>query len=206
MSNEISNNLAIILTDFFLVLGVALLILSLAVGIMLVLKPAVIINMNKQVNSTVSLRKSMRALEFPNFIDHVFYRHHRIIGALVSVVSVYMLYYFIKVFDVGVMTGFMASSSYTGVVEILANAMRLFLLMTSVATLVIGIFMFFRPSMLKGFESWSNRWISTRKAAKPLAVERDQVNQLVYKYPRIVGIFIITLSLYAVIGLFMIYI
>lgn len=206
MSDNFYTNLILILKDFSIVLGIALLLLSLVVGVLMVFKPALVSNLNKKGGSSFSFRRSTRVLEIPNIIDHAFYHHHKIVGPVVAITSAYMLYYFTQVYDADVISSFMGNSKYAGIAEGLAYALRLFMLLTSVATLVIGVIMSIRPSLLKGFEAWSNRWISTRQAAKPLAVERDQLNQLVFKYPRLVGIIIISLSLYAAIGLIMVYI
>ena len=206
MSENFYNTLFLILKDFSLVLGIVLTFISQVVGVLLVLKPSVIINLNKKAGSSFSFRLSLRALDIPRYVDRVFYRHHKIIGVIVTLTSIYILYYFTRVFDAGAISSFMAGSEYSGLAEIIAKALQLFLLLTCVATLIIGVIMYIRPSLLKGFEAWSNRWISTPEAAKALFVERDQANQLAFKYPRLVGIVIISLSLYIAIGLIIIYI
>lgn len=206
MNNNFYENLVIILKDFSLVLGIALLLFSLVVGVLMVIKPAMITRLNQKGSSAFSFRRSTRVLEIPNYVDHAFYHHHRIVGLIITLTSAYILYYFTQVYDAAVIGDIVAGSKYAGIIEILASSVRLFLLFTGLATLVIGLIMIIRPSLLKGFEAWANHWISTRQAAKPLAMERDQVNQLVYKYPRLVGIIIISLSLYAATGLIMIYI
>lgn len=206
MNDNFINNLVPILKDFALVLGIALLLLSLVVGVLMVFRPTLITSLNKSSGSSFSLRRSTRVLEIPNFVDHVFYHHHKIVGFVITLVSAYMLYYFALLYDAAIITKIMAGSRYAAIGEIVAAATRLFLLLTGVVTLVIGLIMLIRPSLMKGFEAWCNRWISTRQMSKPLASERDQVNQLVYKYPRLVGIIIISLSLYAASGLIMIYI
>lgn len=206
MSDAFYNNLGIILRDFSLVLGIVLLLLSLVVGVMMVFKPDLVASLNKRGSSGFSFRRSTRVLEIPNYVDHIFYRHHRLVGVVITFTSLYMLYYFALIYDSAVILSVMAGSKYAGVVELIAHAIRVVLLLAGVVTLVIGVIMIIRPSLLKGFEAWSNRWISTRQAAKPLVEERNQLNQLVNKYPRLVGIIIITLSLYAANGLIMIYI
>lgn len=206
MSENFYNTLFLILRDFSLVLGATLVFVSLVVGVLLVFKPSVVINWNKKAGSTFSFRLSLRALDIPRYIDRVFYRHHKIIGTIVVFTSIYILYYFTQVFDAGVISSFMAGSAYLGFAEIIAKALQLFLLLTCVATLVIGIIMFIRPSLLKGFEDWSNRWISTPEVTKALFVERDHADQLAFRYPRLVGMAIILLSLYIAIGLIVLYI
>lgn len=206
MSDNFYNILMLILKDFSLVLGIVLLLLSLVVGVLMVFKPSVIINMNKKSSFSFGVGRSMRVLDMPRYVDHAFYRHHKIIGVIVAGTSIYILHYFTQVYDAAAISSYMAGSKYSGVIESIVSAMRLFLLLTGTVTLAIGVLMIIRPSLLKGIEGWSNRWVSTRLEAKPLYTDRDQVNQLVYKYPRLVGIIIISLSLYAAIGLIMIYI
>jgi hypothetical protein len=75
----------------------------------------------------------------------------------------------------------------------------------SAIIILLGVAIFFRPSQLKNVEAWANRWISTRKATRPLSLDRDQMNQLVYKYPRFSGFLIALLSIYASVLLYLVY-
>lgn len=206
MSDTSYNELMLLLRDFLLVLGFALFALSFVVGVLMVIKPSIVNRLNKSGGSSFSFRRSSRLLEIPNFVDHVFYHHHKIIGPIIVITALYVMYYFTQVYDANVVSRLMEGSKHAIAAEIVAAGTQIFLLLTSAVILVIGIIMFFRPSLLKGFEAWANQWISTRQAAKPLSTSRDQVNQLAYKYPRLVGITIILLSLYATFGLIMIYI
>jgi hypothetical protein len=79
------------------------------------------------------------------------------------------------------------------------------MLICSAVILLLGIAIFIRPSLIKIVEVWANRWISTRQATRSLSVERDQVNQLVYQYPRFVGGIIVFLSVYACLLLYLVY-
>jgi len=196
----------LILKGLPMILGVALLFVSLVVGVLMIFKPSVIINLNKKPINFLMFRRSMRALDIPRYIDYVFYRHHKLIGTIITFTSIYMLYYFTLIYDADIISGLVHGSKYADIVKMLANTLQLFLLLTGIFTLIIGVIMVVRPSMLKGFEAWSNRWISTYQIPGLLSADRDQVNQLVYKYPRLVGIIIITLGLYAAIGLIMFYI
>ena len=100
----------------------------------------------------------------------------------------------------------MAVDGYDEVFATLFDAIRITMLLTGVVSLVIGVIVFIRPSRLKAFESWSNHWVSTRRASRSLAQDKDQINQLAYKNPKLVGIIIACLSIYAAVGLFLIYI
>lgn len=194
-----------LLKDFAFVSGLGLFLLSLIVGVLLIVRPEFIIRLNTQVGKKFSLRKFTRAVEIPNNVDRVFYRHHRIIGSLVSVLSLYVLYYFIFVYDHAMVNQFLKSTGNAMVYDTLISAARLLMLICGAVILLIGVTIFFRPSQLKSIERWANRWISTRQATRGLSVERDQMNQLVYRYPRLIGLFIVFLSLYAGILLFLVY-
>lgn len=194
-----------ILKDFFLVAGTALFLLSLVVGLLLIFNPSIIVRYNRQTGKRFSLRQATKFLEVPNTIDSLFYRHHRIIGAIVTLTSAYMLYYFLLVYDAALIAEYMTGSAYATVLDLLISTFRLFMLFSCVFILLIGIVIFIRPSRLKTVEAWANRWISTRQASQKLSVEHDEVNLLVDKYPRITGLIIVFLSLYTLLVLFMVY-
>ena len=165
-----------------------------------------VVDLNRRASTLFSLRRSTKALETPRYIDQAFYNHHKILGVIVTLTSVYVLYYFSVVFDTAIIAGSMAADGYNEIYGILFDAIRITMLLMAVGTLVIGVIVFIRPSLLKGFESWSNHWVSTRRASRALAEEQDQINQLAYNNPKLVGIIVIILSIYAATGLFLIYI
>ncbi|MCK5001551.1 MAG: hypothetical protein KAS57_00895 [Gammaproteobacteria bacterium] len=204
--NENAYNILIpILKDFFFIIGITLFFISLVVGVLLLIKPAIIFRFNKQAGTKFSMRHATKFLEVPYVIDPLFYKHHRIVGAIVTLISGYILYYFSLVYDAALIAEYVKDSVYAIALDILVNALRVFMLFTSVFIVLIGIVIFVRPSQIKSVEAWANRWISTRQASRKLSVERDQVNLLAYKYPRITGMIIVLLSLYALILLLLVY-
>lgn len=205
MNDNTYNILLPILKDFAFYMSMSLFLLSLLIGVMLIFKPSFILMLNSRVGKKFGFRKLTRAIEVSNNIDHIFYRHHRIIGAIVGLTSAYVLYYFIFVYDPVTISNFLHSTNNALVYDTLINAARLLMLVSGGIILLIGITIFFRPSKLKSIERWANRWISTRQATRGLSIERDQINQLVYRYPRLIGVFIVFLSLYASILLFLVY-
>jgi hypothetical protein len=204
--NDVSQILLPMLNQFLFIMGFVLLLFSLVVGLLLLFRPTVVVAMNQWASEMFSLRRSTKALETPRYVDRAFYNHHKILGVIVSLTSAYVLYYFSTVYDTSLITGSMQHDGYDDIYGVLYDAIRIIMLLTGMSSLMIGVIVFIRPSKLKAFESWSNHWVSTRRAARPLAKEQDQINQLVYKNPRLVGIFFVCLSIYAASGLFLIYI
>ena len=205
MNDNTYNILMPILQDFFFIAGFTLFLVSLVVGILLILRPSVIFKLNNKADKGFSFRRYTKFLELPNIIDSVFYKHHLIVGALVTITSSYILYYFLMVYDEAVISGYISGLSYALVLDLLINALRLFMLFCSVFIILIGLTIFFRPSQIKRVEDWANRWVSTRQKARELSTQHDGVNQLAYKHPRITGSVITLLSLYAIILLFLVY-
>ncbi|MDT8453188.1 MAG: hypothetical protein RQ936_10670 [Gammaproteobacteria bacterium] len=185
--------------------GFGLLMLALIVGLLLLVRPAVIIRLNTRLGKSFSMRRSTKYLEVPKNIDRLFYRHHLIMGVIISLTSAYVLYYFSLVYDPTVIAEYAKSSANAPAIDILINALRLLMLLCSAVILGLGIVILFRPSLLKRIELRANRWISTRRLTRSLSTERDQVNQWVYKYPHLVGLIIILVSLYAGTRLFLLY-
>jgi hypothetical protein len=204
--NEINQILMPMLTQFLFVTGFLLLLFSFVIGVLLLLRPSVVMRLNQWASALFSLRRSTKALEMPRYVDRAFYNHHKILGCIVTLTSAYVLYYFSMVYDTSIITGSMAHDGYNYVYAVLYDAIRIIMLLTGVSSLVIGVIVFIRPSRLKSIESWSNRWVSTRRASRSLVEEKDQINQLAYKNPRLVGIIFVCLSIYAAVGLFLIYI
>ena len=204
--NEVNQILLPMLTQFLFITGFVLLLFSFVIGLLLLLRPSVVMRLNQWASALFSLRRSTKALEMPRYVDTAFYRHHKILGSIVTLTSAYVLYYFSMVYDTNALTGSMAHDGYDNIYGVLYDAIRIIMLLTGVSSLVIGVIVFIRPSRLKAFESWSNHWVSTRRASRGLAEEKDQINQLAYKNPRLVGIIFVSLSIYAAIGLFLIYI
>jgi hypothetical protein len=194
-----------LIKDFSFYLGMGLFLVSLIVGLVLIIKPDLIIRLNRRVGKKFSLRRLTKAIEVPNNIDRVFYRHHKIIGIVVTLVASYVLYYFTFVYDANAIAQMLKSHNHGQILDLLVSALRLFMLVSCVVIVLLGITIFFRPSQLKSIEVWANRWISTRQATRSLSVERNQVNQLVDKYPRLIGIMIVFLSVYACLLLYLVY-
>lgn len=205
MNESSYNMLLLLLKDFAFIAAFALFFISLIVGLLLLLRPSFIIQLNHRVDKKFSLRRATKFIEVPYPVDHLFYKHHRILGVVVTLTSAYVLYYFLAIYDAEIIADFLQASSYAFVYDILINAGRLFMLICSSLIVLLGVTIFIRPSQLKIVEKWANHWVSTRKPAQLLSVEHHPVNRLAYNYPRLTGIIIIILSLYASIFLFLAY-
>jgi len=61
----------------------------------------------------------------------------------------------------------------------------------------VSLFLLLRPSLLSGFEQGANRWVSLRRALKPMEIPRKGVDEYVFRYGRQAGTLLVLGSLYA---------
>lgn len=208
MNENTLNTLLPLLYDLLFIIGFALFYVSLMIGLLMIVQPVLIIRLNKKANKVgkgKSFRSSTKFLEEKSNIDPLFYKHHRMVGVIIILMSSYILYYFSMVYDETAITGLLTGTENAFLIDILINTLRVFMLVCSVFILMIGFVISIRPSLIRKVEVIANQWISTRQGAKALSVERNQVNNIFYRYPRFTGLIIVTLSLYASIMLFLFY-
>jgi hypothetical protein len=205
MNENIYMTLSPLISEFAYLVGFGLFFISFLVGLMLMVRPDIIVRLNQRVGKKFSLRRSTKVLEMPTNIDRLFYRHHRIIGAIVTLVAGYVLYFFIIGYNAADISEMLKTYNHGAILDLMISSLRLLMQLCSAIIILLGVAIFFRPSQLKNVEAWANRWISTRKATRPLSLDRDQMNQLVYKYPRFSGFLIALLSIYASVLLYLVY-
>ncbi len=173
-------------------------LLGVALGLLLIFKPQYLGRLSKVANRWVSTRHISQWLDRSISIEHWFYRHHRALGTVVVLGAAYILVYF----------GFMLDRAYilqrwgeklplaAEQLNGLFNAMVLGALTGGVVALIAGLFLWFRPSLLRGVEQESNRWVSSRRATKILDVPHDQVDAFVAQHAQKAGWLLLLGSIY----------
>jgi hypothetical protein len=86
--------------------------------------------------------------------------------------------------------------------EVLLDALVLTALMGGTAALFVGLFLWLRPSMLRGLEDYANRWISMRRLTRKLDIPNDQVEQFVAAHTQRVGWILLLGSIYLFFAMF----
>ena len=175
--------------------------LGLLIGVMLIVDSERVLRWNYALNDWYSTRKAMRPLEEPVDVKRLIYRWHRVLGLLVFGGAVFAL----DALAFGIQTAALARTlrhvGSPAVLELAFEAVRIFLIVGNVAALAAGAVLVFRPSLLKGLEAWGDRQYSGRAPTKPLDIMRYQPDDFVRARPRIVGLFILIGSLYALFAL-----
>lgn len=157
MTNPAEAGLYLWILSFLFWLGVLLVPL----GLVMLISPEAVMRLANRVNRWISTKAAFDFLNQPRYQEKAFYRHHRLFGSLIVIFSIFCLY----------MLGI-----YLGQAQLMDTVQRLtssefgrwlildlyyILLAGLLISLVAGIVVLVRPSMLKSLEAGANRWLNT---------------------------------------------
>ena len=170
--------------------------LGVAVSLLLIVKPQLVEYFNRWANRWVTARRLNQFLDRSISIEHWFYRHHRGLGAVVMLGALYIVIYFGALFDKAYALERLNWGMPPKLQDGLLDALVLSSLTGAVTAFMVGLFLWLRPSLLKGIEVEANQWISSRRAIKMLEVPRDQIELFVAHHMQRVGWLLLLGSIY----------
>lgn len=177
----------------FLLLGA---LLGVALALLLIFKPQLLGRVNRVANRWISTRHIGQALDRSISIEHWFYQHHRVAGMVAVLGAAYILIYFGILFDKATMLQRLSGMASPQLLDGLLDALVLSSLIGGAVALMVGLFLWLRPSLLRGIEEEANQWVSTRHAAQMLDVPHDQVDRFVARHAQRVGWLLLLGSIY----------
>jgi hypothetical protein len=183
----------------FLLLGA---LLGILLGLLLIFKPRIVERLNRLANRWVSTRHISQWLDRGISIEHWFYLHHRAMGIYVVMGATYMLIYFGMLFDKAYMLQHWRGVLPARLLSGLLDALVLGALVGGTAALIVGLFLWLRPSMLRGVEETANQWVSMRRASKVLDVPHDQVDRFVARHAQRMGWLLLLAGIYLFVVMF----
>lgn len=167
-----------------------------AVSLLLIFKPHSMERVNRIANRWISTRHLGQLLDRSVAVEHWFYQRHRLMGMLIASGACYILGYFGLLFEKTIAMRCLSSYVPARLLDILLDALVLAALIGGVVALFTGLFLWLRPSLLRGIEAEANQWVSTRRAARPLEIPRDQVERFVARHAQRVGWLLLLGSIY----------
>lgn len=172
---------------------------SFVYGVWMLLQPATALRFNRSASTWVPTDSLTSALDDRHSTERLVYRYHRIIAAMILLGGLYVIYALSGgLWRVGITEMFSHKGPWTDVVRDVAGVL---MLLVGVIAVLVGIVMFIRPSLLKGAESWLNRWVATDKTLKPLDFAINSPDQIVSRHARVFAALIVVGSLYVLIEL-----
>jgi len=183
----------------FLMVGA---LLGISLGLLLIFRPQLLGCVNRVANRWISTRHISQFLDRSISIERWFYRHHRPLGILVMLGAGYILAYFGLLFDKAIALQRLTRYVPAKLLDGLLDALVLASLLGGATALIAGLFIWLRPSLLRGMEKEANQWVSTRRATKVLDVPHDQVDRFVARHARRAGWLLLLGSIYLFFALF----
>ncbi len=188
-------------TDIFLWHELAILLLVFALfgvvlALLLIFKPQLLERINRVANRWVSTRLISQWLDRSISIERWFHQYHRAVGIVIMLGSSYMLIYFGFLFDKAYTLQRWSGVLPAQLLEVLLNAMVVAALIAGAVALIVGLFFWLRPSLLRGMEEEANQWVSSRRATKVLDEPHGQVDRFVARHAQRVGWLLLLGSIY----------
>lgn len=177
----------------FLLIGA---LMGVAVSLSLIFKPHLLARTSQMANRWISTSRMDQMLNRSIGIEQWFYQHHRLLGILITFGACYILVYFGLLFDKPATLQSLSGYAPNWLRDILLDALVLASLIGAVVALFVGLFLWLRPSLLRGIEASANQWISTDRAVRVLEVPHDQVEQFVARHLHRVGWLLLVASIY----------
>ena len=177
----------------FLLIGA---LLGIALGLLLIFKPQLLTRVNRVANHWISTKHIHQFLDRSTSIEYWFYQHHRAMGVLVAVGAAYIFIYFGILFDKVHTLQSLSRFAAPRLLSWLLDALVLVSLIGSTVAFIVGLFLWLRPSLLRGIEENANRWVTTPSTSQVLDTSHDQVEQFVVSHARPVGWLLLLASLY----------
>jgi hypothetical protein len=194
-------------TDIFLwrALAIFLLVgamLGISLGLLLIIRPQLLGYVNRVANRWVSTHHVSQLMDRSISIEHWFYQHHRAAGMIVVLGATYIFIYFGMLFDKAAVLRRMSSKVSVQLLDGLLDALVLSALTGAAVALIVGLFLWLRPSLLRGIEEQANLWVSSRQVTKILDVPHDQVDRFVARHAQSAGWLLLLGSIYLFFVLF----
>lgn len=184
-----------------LLLALAVLLgIALLTGLAVAIRPQVLDRFRRTSDQRYSMRRATRSLDIPRNIDRWFYRHHRLYGAAVVLLSIALLSFLAFGHPETAWRGLFDPGSRV-VGEILVDTARVVLWILALFALVVGMVVFVRPSALKSAETWANRWLTPRRALRHVEREYHGPEAWVRRHPRGWGLAIAAASALCLVAL-----
>jgi len=183
-----------ILLAFLIMAGVA----GLLGSAVLMLRPDWLVVFGRYANRWISTRKYERAIERAIDFDRWFYRHARSGGVLLLSGACWMVLYFTVYFDKARLAAILSAGNASALREMdrLLDGAVLLALAGGVFAAMASLFLLLRPSLLRDFEQDANRWVSTRRALRPLDIEHGELDDYVLRHYRVIGVLLLFASLF----------
>lgn len=172
-----------ILFQFFITVVLVFASVGFVVGIGLIVSSARTLRFFQVVNRWVSTRGAFRALDAPHSTEQFSHRHRRWVGWALIAGGVFATFGLVAGFNAAAVAAVFAKGDMGRLIAMVAEALRWFLIVGSVAGVVIGAMLCFFPEALASVERHANRWFTARNVVRGGDDMRLTLDKLVEAHP-----------------------
>lgn len=172
-----------ILFQFFITVVLVFASVGFVVGIGLIVSSARTLRFFQVVNRWVSTRGAFRALDAPHSTEQFSHRHRRWVGWALIAGGVFATFGLVAGFNAAAVAAVFAKGDMGRLIAMVAEALRWFLIVGSIAGVVIGAMLCFFPEALASLERHANRWFTARNVVRGGDDMRLTLDKLVEAHP-----------------------
>lgn len=176
-----------LLFQFLIVLVLVFAGVGVAVGVGLIVSSARTLRFFQVMNRWISTRGAIRALDIPRSTEQFSHRHRRWIGWALIAGGIFATFGLVTGINAAAVGAAFAKGDMVPLVAIVAGSLRWFLIIGSVAGVVIGIMLCFSLGALATVEKYANRWFSPRNVLQGGDDMRLTLDKLVEAHPAPAG-------------------
>lgn len=173
-------------------------VLLVPVGLALIVVPGRILGSQARINRWISSREFFDRLNAPRYQERLFYRHHRWTGGVVMLLSGLCLFRLGLDLRLTALESILQRIARTPFEAWLFPQLYWILMLLLALAFTAGVIIFIRPSVLKRFEAWANRWVETDGRLERLDTVKDIPAHILPGKPRLFGLAVLAGALYIV--------
>jgi hypothetical protein len=174
----------------FLILVVIGACMSAAIGLGLLFAPERFARINAFWSRWIDTRRFESAMDRPRWTERFFYRHHRVVGIVMSIASWFVLYHFLLTPNI---RRYVARVT-TDVAGLLDAGVSI-VVIGAVWGATIGLILTFKPSLIRDIEASANKWVSTDRMGQKVNEIHMRIDPFVLHHRKIFGIIMIAAAM-----------
>lgn len=174
--------------------------LALLVSVLLLASPKALLELNRRLSRWIDTRGAVQMLERPLMLERLFYRHHRWLGAAITLGAAYVLWRWAVAYERDAVVALLDRRWVTGGLDWIVGALETVVVSLHVLILAAGLVILLRPSLLKKLEHAANhsyRGVSSER----LDTVIGSVDRGVSIYPRLSGLALLAASVWSLVAL-----
>ncbi|MDJ0834671.1 MAG: hypothetical protein QNJ69_14190 [Gammaproteobacteria bacterium] len=152
------NEINLWLSDAIFWIGVLVVI----IGLLFIIVPGQVDRFASRTNKWISTSQFFESLDRHRDQDQFFYLHHRIVGTLIVLCSIYIFNLILVNPGYEVMARTLEQMAGSAFTSWLYPQLLIILVVATFIALFVGVIIFIRPAMLKAFDARVNRWVDTQ--------------------------------------------